>query len=100
MLALAACTGGQHRIYNLGSGTGFSNLEVLTTCREVTGRDIPAQVAPRRPGDPAVLVASAERIQSELGWRAQRDLATMVDDAWRFTLERRAPDRAAPSAGR
>jgi UDP-glucose 4-epimerase len=99
-LALDACAPGQHRIYNLGSGTGFSNLEVLSTCREVTGRDIPAQVAPRRPGDPAVLVASSQRIQSERGWRAERGLATMVADAWQFALERSAADRAALRGGR
>jgi UDP-glucose 4-epimerase len=100
MLALEACTGGQHRIYNLGSGTGFSNLEVLSTCREVTGRDIPAQIAPRRPGDPAVLVASSQRMQSECGWHAERGLATMVADAWQFSLERAAAQPAAPRAGR
>ena len=100
MLALAACLPGQHRIYNLGSGTGFSNLEVLSTCREVTGRDIPAQIAPRRPGDPVVLVASSQRIQSEHGWRAERGLDTMVADAWRFALARSAADPAAPRAAR
>jgi len=100
MLALDACVPGRHRIYNLGSGTGFSNLEVLSTCREVTGQDIPAHLAPRRPGDPAVLVASSERIQSECGWHAERSLATMVADAWQFSLGRSAADRAAPRAGR
>ena len=62
MLALEACVPGEHRVYNLGSGAGFSNLEVLSACREVTGRQIPSQFAPRRPGDPAVLVASSDRI--------------------------------------
>ena len=88
MLALEACVPGEHRVYNLGSGAGFSNLEVLSACREVTGRDIPSRFAPRRPGDPAVLVASSGRIHAELGWRAERGLATMVTDAWQFTLER------------
>jgi len=88
MLALEACVPGEHRIYNLGSGAGFSNLEVLGACREVTGRDIPSQFAPRRPGDPAVLVASSGRIHADLGWRAERGLAAMVADAWQFTLER------------
>jgi UDP-glucose 4-epimerase len=95
MLALEACVPGEHRIYNLGSGAGFSNLEVLGACREVTGRDIPAELAPRRPGDPAVLVASSHRIQADLGWRAERGLAAMVADAWQFTLERAAPGGAA-----
>ena len=88
MLALEACVPGEHRIYNLGSGAGFSNLEVLNACREVTGRDIPSAFAPRRPGDPAVLVASSDRIRAELGWSAERGLATMVADAWQFTMER------------
>ncbi|MFI0417846.1 UDP-glucose 4-epimerase GalE [Spongiactinospora sp. 9N601] len=83
LLALDACQEGRHAIYNLGSGTGFSNLEVITACREVTGHPIPVTPAPRRPGDPAVLVASAERIQDELGWKPDRpDLHTMVSDAW------------------
>ena len=100
MLALEACVPGEHRVYNLGSGAGFSNTEVLSACREVTGREIPSQFAPRRPGDPAVLVASSGRIHAELGWRAERGLATMVADAWRFTLERSAPGRPARRAGR
>jgi UDP-glucose 4-epimerase len=100
MLALEACMPGEHRVYNLGSGAGFSNTEVLSACREVTGREIPSQFAPRRPGDAAVLVASSNRIHAELGWRADRGLAAMVADAWRFTLERSAPGRPARRAGR
>ena len=100
MLALEACVPGEHRIYNLGSGAGFSNLEVLSACREVTGRDIPSEFAPRRPGDPAVLVASSDRIHAALGWRAERGLATMVADAWQFTLERSAPGLPARRAER
>jgi UDP-glucose 4-epimerase len=57
-------------------------------------------MAPRRPGDPAVLVASSHRIQSECGWHAERGLATMVADAWQFSLARSAAGRAAPRAGR
>jgi UDP-glucose 4-epimerase len=82
LLALGACMAGQHRVYNLGDGTGFSIREVLTMCREVTGADIPAVTAPRRPGDPAVLVASSARIRDELGWKAEHDLRAMVADAW------------------
>ncbi len=96
MLALDACVPGQHKIYNLGSGTGYSNLEVLSACRDATGQEIPVQIAPRRPGDPAVLVASAERMEADCGWRAERGLATMVADAWQFSLERFAPGGAAP----
>jgi UDP-glucose 4-epimerase len=86
--ALGACRPGQHRVYNLGNGAGFSVREVIDVCREVTGIDIGTEVGPRRPGDPAVLVASSARIRSELGWRAGRDLRAMAGDAWRFTQAR------------
>jgi UDP-glucose 4-epimerase len=69
-------------VYNLGHGTGFSNREVLSVCREVTRAEIPATMAPRRPGDPAVLVASSARIEEALGWKAELDLRSMVSDAW------------------
>ncbi|MET9239397.1 UDP-glucose 4-epimerase GalE [Nonomuraea sp. NPDC003709] len=83
LLALDAITPGKHKIYNLGSGTGFSVQEVISVCREVTGHEIPAVVADRRPGDPAVLVASSARIQRELGWKAERPaLRDIVSDAW------------------
>ncbi len=88
--ALAACRTGQHRIYNLGNGAGFSVREVIEVCREVTGADIDAEVVPRRAGDPAVLVASSEKIQAELGWHATRDLRAMAADAWAFTQARGA----------
>jgi UDP-glucose 4-epimerase len=86
--ALQACQPGRHRVYNLGNGAGFSVREVIEVCREVTGIGIGADVVARRPGDPAVLVASAARIQAELGWRATRDLTDMAADAWRFTCWR------------
>ena len=86
LLALDACTPGQHRIYNLGSGTGFSNLQVLQACREVTGHEIPARVSARRAGDPAALIASFGKIQAELGWRPEAGLHAMVADAWEFAL--------------
>jgi UDP-glucose 4-epimerase len=85
LLALEAAVPGRYAVYNLGSGTGYSNLQVLDACREVTGREIPVQLAPRRPGDPAVLVASSEAIAADLAWRAERDLRSMVADAWTFT---------------
>jgi UDP-glucose 4-epimerase len=84
LLALDATVPGSHAVYNLGSGAGYSNLEVLGACREVTARDIPAKVAPRRPGDPAALVASSEAIAADLGWHPERDLRSMVADAWTF----------------
>ena len=86
--ALAACRPGQHRVYNLGSGTGFSVRQVVDVCAEVTGIAIGTEMTLRRPGDPAVLVASSERIQAELGWHARRDLRDMAADAWEFTRAR------------
>jgi UDP-glucose 4-epimerase len=86
LLALEHATPGRHRIYNLGSGTGFSVREVIETCRRVTGHPIPAEAADRRPGDPATLVAANRLAKTELGWNPQRtDLATIVGDAWEFT---------------
>jgi len=83
LLALEHATPAEHRIYNLGTGTGFSVLEVIDACRRVTGHAIPAQVAGRRPGDPAVLVASSGKATDELGWRPERtELDTIVGDAW------------------
>jgi UDP-glucose 4-epimerase len=93
LLALAATVPGVPAVYNLGSGAGYSNREVLDACREVTGQDIPVQVAPRRPGDPAVLVASSEAIGERLGWHPARDLRVMVADAWSFA------QRTASAAG-
>lgn len=88
MLALENNTPGQHKIYNLGSGAGYSVREVVEMCREVTGHPIPAEVAPRRAGDPAVLIASSEKIKSALGWNPTRtDLRRIVEDAWAFTRE-------------
>jgi len=84
LLALAACRPGQHRVYNLGNGTGSSVRQVIDVCAAATGTSIGIDVAPRRPGDPAVLVASSERIQAELGWRVNRDLRAMAADAWEF----------------
>jgi len=93
LLALDACQPGQYRLYNLGSESGSSNLEVLAECRAVTGVDIPAEIGPRRPGDPAVLVASSARIRADLGWAPERDLRAMVADAWAATLAMAEPDR-------
>jgi UDP-glucose 4-epimerase len=86
--ALGACRPGQHRVYNLGNGTGFSVRQVIDVCAEVTGIEIEVDVTARRPGDPAVLIASAERIASELGWRANRDLRAMAADTWEFARAR------------
>lgn len=83
LLALDATTPGRHTIYNLGNGAGFSVQEVIEVCREVTGHPIPAVVGPRRAGDPAVLVASSDKIRHELGWKAERAaIRDIVADAW------------------
>lgn len=80
--------GGEGGVYNLGNGQGYSNLEVVRTCADVSGRDVEIAIGPRRPGDPAVLVASAEKAGVELGWTAQRGrLADIIGDAWRWHLE-------------
>jgi UDP-glucose 4-epimerase len=85
LLAMENAKPGRHAIYNLGSGFGFSVKQVIDTCRRVTGHEIPAEVAPRRAGDPAVLVASSERARQELGWQPKReDLTSIVGDAWAF----------------
>ena len=88
LLALESNAAGTHRIYNLGSGDGYSVKQVIEACREITGHPIPAELAPRRAGDPATLVASSEKIKSELGWDPRRtDLTTIVTDAWNFTRQ-------------
>ncbi|MCF6522251.1 UDP-glucose 4-epimerase GalE [Streptomyces sp. JJ36] len=85
LLALDAAPAGEHLICNLGNGNGFSVREVVETVRKVTGHPVPEIVAERRGGDPAVLVASAERAKRVLGWRPSRtDLAGIVQDAWDF----------------
>ncbi|WP_435643534.1 UDP-glucose 4-epimerase GalE [Streptomyces sp. H49] len=85
LLALTAARPGEHLICNLGNGNGFSVRQVIETVREVTGHPIPEVIAPRRGGDPAVLVASAETAREKLGWNPTRaDLAGIVADAWEF----------------
>jgi UDP-glucose 4-epimerase len=70
---------------NLGTGTGFSVRQVVDTCRNVTGHDIPTEISPRRPGDPACLVAGAEKAKAVLGWKPQHpDLKTIVQHAWNW----------------
>jgi UDP-glucose 4-epimerase len=89
VLALAASEAGRHKIFNLGNGTGFSVRQVIDAAREVTGAGIHAREAPRRAGDPPVLVASSDLIRAELGWEPRKpDLEEMVADAWAFTQAR------------
>jgi UDP-glucose 4-epimerase len=96
LLALAATEGPGHRVYNLGNGRGFSVREVIEAARSVTGRDIPVREAPRRAGDPPVLVASSDRIRVDLGWSPQTpELPAIVADAWAWSQRPRA---ASPSS--
>ena len=82
ILALRALDGGS-RVYNLGNGRGFSVMEVIEAARRVTGHPIPAEVGPRRPGDPAALIASSEKISRELGWEPRfPELEQIIETAW------------------
>jgi UDP-glucose 4-epimerase len=88
-LALAGATPGEHRIFNLGNGAGFSVLDVVEAVRRVTGHPVPTETGPRRPGDPARLVASSARIREELGWVPRKPTVDeMVADAWKFEQSR------------
>ena len=85
LLALEALRDtGRSSVYNLGNGTGYSVLEVIQAARKVTGRVIPLEIAPRRKGDPAVLVASSEKIKRELGWEPRYDLEGIIASAWEW----------------
>jgi UDP-glucose 4-epimerase len=85
LLALDGTQRGEHRIFNLGNGSGFSVREVIAAAHEVTGAEIPAHEAERRAGDPPILVASSERIRAELGWSPRKpELERMIADAWAF----------------
>jgi UDP-glucose 4-epimerase len=91
LLALDAAEPGRHKVYNLGNGNGFSNRQVVDVVRAVTAAPVPVQAAPRRPGDPAQLVASSARARTELGWvPAKPDLHDIVADAWTFARTRDA----------
>jgi UDP-glucose 4-epimerase len=82
VLALEALDAG-NRIYNLGNGKGFSVKEVIEAARRITGHPIPADIAPRRPGDPAVLVAGSDKIKAELGWNPRyTDIESIIRTAW------------------
>jgi len=83
LLALEAAGPGEHRVYNLGNGAGFSVREVVEAARRVTHKSIDAVEAERRTGDPPMLVASSERIRADLGWKPEKpELETMISDAW------------------
>jgi UDP-glucose 4-epimerase len=84
ILALRALAQGS-RTYNLGNGRGFTVKEVIEMARQITGHPIPAEVVARRPGDPAILVASSDRIRRELGWQPRySNLRDIIESAWRW----------------
>ncbi|TCP27355.1 UDP-glucose 4-epimerase GalE [Rhodovulum adriaticum] len=77
--------GRESRVFNLGSGTGYSVRQVIDACRAVTGRQVPHVEGPRRGGDAMRLVSGSVRAERDLGWRPERsDLETMIADAWRW----------------
>jgi len=77
--------GGDSKTYNLGNGKGFSVKEVIEATRKVTGMEIKAEIAPRRAGDPAILIASSEKAIKELGWKPKyNSLETIIETAWNW----------------
>jgi UDP-glucose 4-epimerase len=84
ILALHALDEGS-RVYNLGNGQGFTVNEVIQMARDITGYPIPAKIGPRRPGDPAVLIASSAKIRRELGWEPRYpELHDIISSAWKW----------------
>jgi UDP-glucose 4-epimerase len=97
-LALEALSPGVGRAYNLGSGSGATVNEVLQSCEEVVGRPIACEIAGRRPGDPAVLIASSMKMVDELGWSpCYSDIRDIVQSAWEW--HRSHPDGYGCHAG-
>jgi UDP-glucose 4-epimerase len=94
LLALAALSEARSRlIYNIGNGQGFSVLEVIESVRRITGRPIAVEEYARRPGDPAVLVASSEKIRTELGWKPKfAKLDQIIASAWEWHQKRYAQE--------
>jgi UDP-glucose 4-epimerase len=89
LLAFEALAQGGQRIYNLGNGSGFTVRQVIDAARRVTAHPIPVEVVARRPGDPAVLIASSEKIGRELGWKPRNtNLDTIVASAWEWHQRR------------
>lgn len=89
LLAFEALAEHDRLIYNIGNGQGFTIRQVIESARRVTGHPIPVEEVDRRPGDPAVLIASAERIERELNWKRQFDnLDDIVTTAWKWHQQR------------
>ncbi|MGJ7910749.1 UDP-glucose 4-epimerase GalE [Neobacillus sp. LXY-1] len=91
ILALEALMIGKKKaeVYNLGNGLGYSVKQVIETCEKVTDLKANVEITDRRPGDPARLVASSQKILNELGWRAERNLEKIISDAWKWHCEQR-----------
>ena len=76
--------------FNLGSGEGFSVLQMIEAAKKVTGCEIPVEIAARREGDPAVLIASSEKAKKLLGWKPSREnIEIMIRDAWTWEQNKR-----------
>jgi UDP-glucose 4-epimerase len=89
LLAFEALKDRDRLIYNIGNGVGFSVREVIESARRVTGHAIPVEECPRRPGDPAVLIASSEKISRELGWKPEYSkLDDIIESAWKWHQQR------------
>ncbi len=98
LLALnALASGALSNTYNLGNGQGFSVNEIIAEAKKITGRNISVHIAPRRPGDPARLIADSSKAFRELGWQPKHaDIERIIEDAWRFELQQNPP-QAFPS---
>jgi UDP-glucose 4-epimerase len=82
---ILALQSSKSEFYNLGTGGGTSVREVIESCRKITGQKIPALEKPRRPGDPARLIAASDKIQRELGWRPKfQNIDAIIESAWRW----------------
>jgi UDP-glucose 4-epimerase len=89
LLAFQALDGRDRMVYNLGNGQGFTVRQVVESARRVTGHPIPVEDLPRRPGDPAILIASSAKIETELGWKPKyMQLDDIVLSAWQWHQER------------
>ena len=82
-------SGGASDQFNVGTGTGYSVMEMVRAVEEVTGRKVPYTIGPRREGDPPELVASSEKLRAKLGWKPQYDLRGIVEHAWKFATRAR-----------
>ena len=77
------------QIYNLGTGVGYSVLDIVNTFEKVTGQKVPYKIAPRRAGDIAMFYANAEKAKTEIGWTAEKTLEDMCRDSWNYIVKSR-----------